>query len=249
MEECEVIWLCLRLTPFTWTQPCYKETNAEISFSSDKILFILNQCSSFTDCIVLNVLCSKWVSALVLCVSGVLLISLTFPQCRCRLQSQSMQSGCRTRSPQRRGRGSQKSRPPQKRYLCGGGYWFRSACKVLSFPQPSRGQQWGWGEPRRDRLPENKIHGRFDTTWEGLMSLRWFNCHADFRFICSSTICAIVYFSVKCITYPSNNLPNHSIPVSTFVLPAIRSVLHQVNFVFETQFLSQLSEQIHTVAF
>lgn len=101
---------------------------------------------------------TAWVRALVLCV---LLLSLTFLQCRCRLQSQSMQSGCRTRSPQRRGRGSQKTRPLQKRYLCGGGYWFRSACKVLSFPLPSHGQQWEWGEPRPDQLPVNKIHGRF----------------------------------------------------------------------------------------
>ncbi len=29
---------------------------------------------------------------------------------------------------------------------------------------PSHGQQWEWGEPRRDQLPVNKIHGRFDIT-------------------------------------------------------------------------------------
>lgn len=50
------------------------------------------------------------------------------------------------------------------------------------------------------------------------------------------------------LTDPSDNLPNHPIPVAAGVHYSIAVVLHQVQFVLEAQLLGQFSEQINAVA-
>lgn len=50
------------------------------------------------------------------------------------------------------------------------------------------------------------------------------------------------------MTYPSEDLTNHAVPVATGVHGSIAAVLHQVEFVLEAQLLGEFSDQINAVA-
>lgn len=50
-------------------------------------------------------------------------------------------------------------------------------------------------------------------------------------------------------TYASHHLSNHSIPVPTLILSTVRTILHQLHLVFETQFFTDFRQQIHAESF
>ena len=65
----------------------------------------------------------------------------------------------------------------------------------------------------------------------------------------NSSLCRVVSKNVSfSCTHASHHLSNHPIPVPVLILSAVWTILHQLHFVFEAQFLGYFRQQVHAEA-
>lgn len=168
---------------------------------------------------------------------------------RCKRRCPGTQPGCQARSGLWRGTGNQRS-PFPPRCLSSAGCLCPSAWRVWSWPPPSLGLPWGSGGRWRDLLPawnnETRIQLRADIFMlHPSVDPPWVT---DASCTDGSRTVPLSKYQPSC-TYASHHLSNHSIPVPTLVLSPIRTILHQLHSVFETQFYGDFRQQIHAKAF